>query len=323
MDGPPLPVGGGGRSRLVMPTDLPMSGAQRRPPSGITYADAVDSVADIAFQVAGSMAAFYALAIPTAAAAVKGGQGQEEEEGDGAGPVPLEIVTAVGRVPNLELVGRAIGLSFGRSVAWVARTLVADVSANLTLYGLAQAAGGANQLPSLLPPAVQLTAGVLCTRLFTPLFMRVERWSLTGCPLWSGIGGDGGQSPPHHDMVVRDVVWLTLANDTVETFLPPVIQHVAGAGAVATLGGWAAGTLIRKPLIGTSALCAVYNIRASDAWGRLHRPRTDGDAEGTGWLEAVPPVWRSVPVELGVTAATAGFHIGLLLTVPLVGAVTG
>lgn len=276
----------------------------------ITLASTVEDVGEIlasgAFALAGSMCSLYAVVIP------------------GSVDRPLADVEdelALWAVPSRAVVVRAIGYNTGWTVLWVARAVVADMGASVLTHSVL-----GETLNSPVGATVAVTAGVLSTCLFAPAFMQLDRCTVQGrLPSLVGLVTDAETDedkdalPSFGNGVVQDVVVLTLAHDTVQALVPAVTNALFGYNVVSSVLGYGLGVLLLRPMASTKTLCAVANVRAQSAWSQLYESDAATAQHDTSsspsMLAKLPPYYRSVLVELATTAAAAGVHIGLLLTV--------
>jgi hypothetical protein len=184
----------------------------------------------------------------------------------------------------------------------------------------------------IIPVTVAIAAGVVSTVAFTPIFMQLDRYVVTGkVPGWLGVGGE--VASPHRSSVVREAVAVSLLHDTMQVVMPAVIAAAVGPGPLATVCSWTAAAMFLKPVEAVGVVMATRDVGAMDAlaWLRAnHLPSSaagdgdkdddgggDGGGAGRSWLGTVPALWRAVPVELAVTGATGGLHIALLVVASL------
>lgn len=272
----------------------------------------------VAFGVAGSLTSLYGLVVPVTPTRAL---------------AESEAALRLWRIPDQRVLLRALGYHSARTMLWVARAMTADVACTAVL-GVIRGPGS----PPWLTPTTALTAGVLGTALFAPLFMQLDRctvreiWPTADGMLSEGSGGEAGL-PVYSAATIRDVVILTLVHDSAQALLPGMVAGAIGQGMVGATSGWLVGVALLKPVAAVANICSVENVPAADAWNILTEDSatesgaeaaTQGTAgaEGPTALSGVPRMWRAIPVELSVMAAAGVVHIGLLMTVPLVHTVT-
>jgi hypothetical protein len=271
--------------------------------------DVAEAAATVVFGVAGSVCSLYGLVLPVTRAK------------------DLEVVEerlCLWGAPRTRLLTRALGYHSARTVLWVARAVSADIVSTATLAVIETLIGGRPDVGSTVP-IVALSAGVISTAVFAPLFMQLDRCTvLDRFPTTTGLTSslaspDEPELPEYAAGVVQDVVVLTLLHDTAQAMLPSVAAMFFGDSFVATISGWMMGVVLLKPISAVSSMCTVSNVRATEGWSLLQTDEVD--KEDTRLLASISPVWRSVPAELAVTAAAGGIHIALLITLPLIGSV--